>query len=146
MVMKLVCFVICTFVSFISTVMKYVWWISLAADLTLGCQWSMKHILHGSHNYVTSGEENRNQNQSPQNLIQEHTTGKLLFQSLKIAKTNIVVKGYSNLTIPLVQPTTQIKQLGLLVVAGEWQSLLGRTWLKVLCLDWKSDLESSALM
>ena len=72
------------------------------------------------------------------------STRKLLFPNVKLEKTNVVLKTYTEDIIPvvgelpvMVQYGTQAKQMKLIVVSGEGPSLLGRNWLQYLKLDWR---------
>ena len=66
------------------------------------------------------------------------------FPNAKLNKTNVVLKTYTQETLPtlgelevLVQYGTQFYHLRLVVVAGNGPALLGRDWLKFLKLDWQ---------
>jgi hypothetical protein len=71
-------------------------------------------------------------------------TRKLLLPTVKLTKTKLVLKTYTEETMPVlgelsvtVQYGNQTKLLLLVVVTGDGPSLLGRNWLKCLRLDWK---------
>lgn len=76
-------------------------------------------------------------------IISDHTR-RSLFPTFKLSTTNMVLKTYTEETMPVlgelnvtVQYGTQTKQLRLVVVAGDGPSLLGRDWLQALRLDWQ---------
>ena len=67
------------------------------------------------------------------------------FADVKLRKSNILLKTYTDECIPVigklhvhVRYGEQRAPLVLLVVAGDGPSLLGRNWLKYIRLDWKS--------
>ena len=71
-------------------------------------------------------------------------TRKSLFPQSKLSNTDMVLKTYTEQTMPVVGELnvtvrygTQTKQLRLVVVSGDGPSLLGRNWLKALRLDWQ---------
>lgn len=75
-------------------------------------------------------------------LISDHTR-KLHFPNAKLNKANVVLKMYTQETLPTVgeleahvQYGTQSYQLRLVVITGNGLLLLGRDWLKFLKLDW----------
>lgn len=72
------------------------------------------------------------------------STRRLLFTNVTLEKTYVVLKTYTEETIPvvgelpvMVQYGTQGKQLKLIVVSGERPSFFRRNWLQFHKLDWQ---------